>query len=64
MRDLNYQLKQLCTRNRDGSSGIRAKRQRTHSPRGGANLTLVMLSQALLMLCSYSDTGTVDVLLV
>jgi hypothetical protein len=25
MRDLNYQLKQLCTRNRDGSSDIRAR---------------------------------------
>jgi len=28
MRNLNYQLKQLCARNRDGSLGIRAKRQR------------------------------------
>ena len=28
MRDLNYQLKQLCERNRDGSYATRADRER------------------------------------
>ena len=28
MRDLNYQLKQLCARNRDGSYSTQANRQR------------------------------------
>lgn len=28
MRDLNYQLKQLCQRNRDGSFATRANRER------------------------------------
>ena len=47
MRNLNYQLKQLCARNRDGSLGIRAKRQRPlnfESPR--VFRRLVCLSQA------------------
>ena len=59
MRDLNYQLKQLCHRNRDGSSATQAKREMSLSPDGSLVLVHQFIRQYVMakILVDLTKTG-------